>query len=245
MTSVRAIADDLTGALDAGAAFVGMCGPLAVGWRSDFRPQAESYIIDNETRSEADTTIATQRTQRYLAAIAGADYPFKKIDSLMRGHTVAEISACIQSKRFASVVVAPAFPKQRRITENGQQFADLYGNGEWTATGVNLAIALQAQVGVAVRQVTANGVASGSGAFVCDAATDADLTSLPIRVADLERPILWCGTAGLAHALAADKTATQCAPNRVDACRDWLQPSSQSASNRGVGCNIARGVSSS
>ena len=82
MTSVRAIADDLSGALDAGAAFVGMCGPLAVGWRSDFKPQVESYIIDNETRSETNTAIALERTQRCLAEIADADYAFKKIELL-------------------------------------------------------------------------------------------------------------------------------------------------------------------
>jgi uncharacterized protein YgbK (DUF1537 family) len=214
MTSVRVIADDLAGALDSGAGFVGMCGPLAVGWRSDFKPQADSYIIDSETRSEVDTTIALERSQRHLGEIAGADYPFKKIDSLMRGHTIAELSACIQSRRFASIIVAPAFPKQRRITEDGQQFADFTGNGEWRATGANLTDALRAHAGngVPLRRLAANESAAGSGIFVCDAASDADLASVPTRVAGVEQPILWCGTAGLAYALADGKTVTRRLP---------------------------------
>jgi uncharacterized protein YgbK (DUF1537 family) len=214
MTSVRAVADDLSGALDTGAAFVGLCGPLPVSWRSESRPQGESYIIDNETRSEADAVVAQERTRRCLAEIAKADCSFKKIDSLMRGHTIAELSACVGSRQFSSVVVAPAFPKQRRVTKDGQQFADFYANGEWTAAGVNLADALRTHLkdGIKVRKLAADEVAGGSGVFVCDATSDIDLTSLPKRAVNIERPILWCGTAGLAYALAEDKAARQILP---------------------------------
>jgi uncharacterized protein YgbK (DUF1537 family) len=209
MTSVRALADDLSGALDAGAAFVGMCGPLSVGWRDDFAPQSDSYVIDNETRHEADPAIVAERTRRHLQSLAGANHAFKKIDSLMRGHTIAEITTCIESRRFASVVVAPAFPQQRRITKSGQQFADLYGNGEWTEAGPNLTDALRTSTAAnaLVQQVAVDTMARGSGVFVCDATTDAEMKSLPTRVSEVERPILWCGTAGLAHALASGSTA--------------------------------------
>ena len=33
MTSIRLLADDLTGALDTAAEFVGLCGPFDVTWR--------------------------------------------------------------------------------------------------------------------------------------------------------------------------------------------------------------------
>jgi D-threonate/D-erythronate kinase len=209
VTSVRALADDLSGALDAGAAFVGMCGPLSVGWRDDFAPQSDSYVIDNETRHEDDLAIVADRTRRHLQSLVGANHAFKKIDSLMRGHTIAEITTCIESRCFASVVVAPAFPQQRRITKGGQQFADLYGNQEWLEAGPNLTGALRtsAAANTPVQQVAVDTVARGSGVFVCDAATDAEMQSLPARVEEIERPILWCGTAGLAHVLAGASLA--------------------------------------
>lgn len=212
MTSVRALADDLSGALDAGAAFVGMCGPLSVGWRDDFAPQSDSYVIDNETRHEDDPAIVTERTRRHLQSLAGASHAFKKIDSLMRGHTIAEITTCIESGRFASVVVAPAFPQQRRITKGGQQFADLYGKGEWIEAGPNLIGALRTSVSAnaPVQQVAVDTMARGSGVFVCDATIDTEMKSLPTRLSEVERPILWCGTAGLAHALAS-RSAAFCA----------------------------------
>ena len=80
--------------------------------------------------------------------------------------------------------------------------------------GANLADALLACAdgGMGVQKVVSDGKACGSGVFVCDAATDAELASLPRRVTGIERPILWCGTAGLAHALTEDQTATQTLP---------------------------------
>ena len=206
MTSVRVLADDLSGALDAGAAFVGLCGPLAVGWRDDFVPQDDSYVIDNETRRETDPAIVAARTRRHLQSLVGANHSFKKIDSLMRGHAIAEIETCIESNRFASIVVAPAFPQQRRITRGGEQLADLYGNGAWIGAGPNLTDALQstAAAGTSVQQVAVDRVAvRGRGVFVCDATNDTEMRSLPARLSKIERPILWCGSAGLAYALAA------------------------------------------
>jgi uncharacterized protein YgbK (DUF1537 family) len=50
----------------------------------------------------------------------------------------------------------------------------------------------------------------GRGVFVCDATDDTEMKSLPARLQEVERPILWCGSAGLAYALAAE-TMVPCA----------------------------------
>jgi uncharacterized protein YgbK (DUF1537 family) len=203
MTIVRALADDLTGAIDAGAAFVGMCGPIAVSWRSADAPLTGSLVLDNEARSEADADRAARKTLRDLSVIDRADIAFKKIDSLMRGHTVTELQACIASKRFASMVLAPSFPYQGRVTRDAQQFARLSEGGRWQPVGPHLARAFDEPT----RRVGAGDRAGGAGLFICDAETEDDMRSLPARLAEVEQPILWCGSAGLARAMASVPTA--------------------------------------
>ena len=203
MTIVRALADDLTGAFDAGAAFVGMCGPIAVSWRNEEAPQTGSLVFDNEARSEADAGLAARRTQHDLSLIDDSDIAFKKINSLMRGHTVTELRACMASKHFPSMVLAPSFPHQGRITRDAQQFARLEEGGRWQPVGPNLVAAFEEQA----KHLGASDRARGAGLFICDAETDDDMRSLPGRLADVERPVLWCGSAGLARAMAVVPTA--------------------------------------
>jgi uncharacterized protein YgbK (DUF1537 family) len=205
MSGVRALADDLTGAFDAGAAFVGMCGPMPVCWRDDALPDTASFILDNETRGEAHASVAAARTQGQLALLEQADLVFKKIDSLMRGHTLAELRACIDSSRFASVVIAPAFPAQGRVMRGGQQFADL-GGGQWERVGANLLDQFADPVDGDAHHVAPGDRASGHGVFICDAATEADMRSLRERLAGADGPLLWCGSAGLARALSSTPT---------------------------------------
>ena len=52
----------------------------------------------------------------------GASIAYKKVDSLLRGHTLAELAACLQGGAFPFCVVAPAFPYQGRVTRSGVQF---------------------------------------------------------------------------------------------------------------------------
>lgn len=199
--AVRILADDLTGALDAGACFAGAGRPLPVRWRADAAMTADDLVLDVETRDlpEAD---ALDRLHRHLPDLAAADIAFKKIDSLMRGNSAAEMAACARSPLFRSVVVAPAFPAQRRITRQGQQLAWRTDAGRWAPAGPNLIEALLGPAGGRAIHVSRGTLPSGGGAFVCDAETEDDLSRIAGCAAKLDRPVLWCGTAGLAHALA-------------------------------------------
>jgi uncharacterized protein YgbK (DUF1537 family) len=200
MSGVRALADDLTGAFDAGAAFVGMCGPLPICWRDYTLPKTASFILDNETRNEGNVSVAVSRTQAQLALLDWADIAFKKIDSLMRGHTFDELRACIDSGRFGSVVIAPAFPAQGRVTHGGQQFANFSGT-QWESVGPNLLGRLADCIDGGMHHLGPADRATGGGVFVCDATTEADMLSLRERLAGVDEPRLWCGSAGLARAL--------------------------------------------
>jgi uncharacterized protein YgbK (DUF1537 family) len=175
MTRLRLIADDLTGALDSAARFVPVCGAVPTYWRlpADL-PQSIAFDSGTRELDPADVPVAIASVAPLLD---GGDPAFKKIDSLLRGHVALELAAC--ARRFDHCIVAPAFPFQGRITRNGRQLVRT-GAG-WRDTGVDLSSA-------AVR--------------VCDAETDADLGAIVAAGRSLKGRVLWCGTGGLAAALA-------------------------------------------
>jgi uncharacterized protein YgbK (DUF1537 family) len=193
---VRIVADDLTGALDTAAPLVPLASPLPVFWeRGPSLSTAESFALDTESR-DADVSGA-----EWLDSFAGADLAYKKIDSLLRGNTAREITLCLGSGRFRSAVIAPAFPAQQRITKGGRQYWRAEAALPWQAVGCDLAAEL-GRSGAPVRLAASADALAGGGSFLCDAATEAELTAVVDAGRRLEPPVLWCGSAGLARALA-------------------------------------------
>jgi len=142
MTSVRLLADDLTGALDTAAEFVGLCGPFDVTWPEAPAAQgSRSLAIDSGTR-ERSRAESVEIVERLAPQLRGATIGYKKVDSLLRGAWAAELGACLRSGHWASCVVAPAFDYQGRRTVDGQQFARTV-QGEWHRVGDNLLTQLQ------------------------------------------------------------------------------------------------------
>lgn len=182
--TLRLLADDLTGALDSAARFVPLVGPVPVLWRTDDLPPTAA--IDAGTR-ELDAAAARTAMERLAPHFQGADLAFKKIDSLLRGHVAAELAACMQ--HFDHCVLAPAFPFQGRITRNGRQLAR--DGHHWRDSGVDLPAAL---------------CACGLTAHLHDAEADADLDAIVAAGQALRGRVLWCGTGGLAGALAGSRT---------------------------------------
>jgi len=177
---LRLLADDLTGALDSAARFVPLAGRVAVGWSASAPDGAAAF--DSGTR-DLDAAAARAAIARFVPLLDGGEPAFKKIDSLLRGHVALELAACMQ--RFDRCVLAPAFPFQGRITRDGRQLMRV-GDG-WRDTGVDLPAALRA-LGVEVP--------------MRDAVTDADLDAIVTEGMRLPGRVLWCGTGGLAGALA-------------------------------------------
>jgi D-threonate/D-erythronate kinase len=193
---VRIVADDLTGALDAAAPLVGLAGPLPVSWGEGPAIDAGgSFALDSESRERPAPA------ERWLAALRGADLAFKKIDSLLRGRTVDEITACLDSGYFASAVIAPAFPAQQRITRDGRQYWRPAPTAAWQPVEVELMAELRRR-GLPVRHARSSGDVAGRGLFLCDAVDEDDLAAIVHAGRGLSAPVLWIGTAGLARALA-------------------------------------------
>jgi len=199
MTSVRLLADDLTGALDTAAEFVGLCGPFDVTWTVGPEPPgSHSLAIDTGTR-ERSKAESVEIVGRLAPLLREGTIAYKKVDSLLRGAWAAELGACLGSGHWASCVVAPAFGYQGRRTVDGQQFARTL-QGDWHRVGDNLLDQL-GQDGTEARQGRADTLSQG-GVQVFDAESDLDLDRVVEMGRCMPAPVLWCGSGGLAGALA-------------------------------------------
>ncbi len=191
---VRIVADDLTGALDTAAPLVALAGPLPVYW-NPARAATGSFALDTESR-DLDAP-----GSGWLDAFSDTDLAYKKINSLLRGNTAREIAACLASGRFRSAVIAPAFPARQRITAGGRQYWRADAALPWQAVACDLKAELCDQ-DVTLRLAAGAEALAGGGCFLCDAASEPDLAALVDAGRRLEPPVLWCGSAGLARALA-------------------------------------------
>jgi uncharacterized protein YgbK (DUF1537 family) len=204
MTSVRLLADDLTGALDTAAEFVGLCGPFDVTWAdAAATPGAQSLAIDSGTR-ERSKAASVEIVGRLAPLLQGGTIAYKKVDSLLRGAWAAELGACLRGGHWASCVVAPAFDYQGRRTVEGQQFARTV-RGDWHRVGDNLLDQLKLD-GIEARQGSPDTLSQG-GVQVFDAESDIDLDRVVEMAQRMPGPVLWCGSGGLAGALARSHRA--------------------------------------
>lgn len=193
---VRILADDLTGALDAAAPFAAAFGALPVLWPPAEPPAAGSFAYDSESR---ESGIVPEG----LVPALTAGLAFKKIDSLFRGATTDELVTCWRSGHFATMVIAPAFPAQNRITRDGQQLWRPNDRSEWRPVAVDLAAVLE-QAGLAVRRIAHAKDLTDSGVFMVDGGSGQDLQATVAAAERLRPPVLWVGSAGLARAFSAD-----------------------------------------
>ncbi len=196
MPPLRLLADDLTGALDAGAEFARSAGPVHVFWHGAIPdPLPASAALDSGTR-EHDAVSARAIVAGLASRLSAAAIAFKKIDSLLRGPTLAELAACFAAGAWRYGILAPAFPFQGRVTRDGRQFAR--DGATWRPAGPPLAETLRAEGIPAQRGQIGQPLSPGITVF--DAETDAELAAIAAMPAP--QPPLWSGTAGLAAALA-------------------------------------------
>jgi D-threonate/D-erythronate kinase len=202
MISLRLLADDLTGALDAAAEFVPLTGPVQAFWHGTIPAELPANAaLDSGTR-ELDAPQAAAVVRSLTHHLAGSAIAFKKIDSLLRGPTIAELAATMGGWQYCAL--APAFPFHGRVTRASRQYAR-QADGDWHPAGDDLVAALRDQrVDAQPGRIDA---ALQPWVTVFDAETDDDLRGIVATVRRCPHPVLWSGTGGLAQALAADATA--------------------------------------
>lgn len=219
MSRLYLVADDLTGALDSTAAFCRELGPVPVflGASPENGP-GHAAAVDLATR-DADATSAVQANLSVLRQLTTADVAFKKIDSLLRGHWAVELAALLRSGSFRTCVLAPAFPAQGRVTVQGRQVVHTSETSSYIVD-VDPGARLR-QLGLKVHCVSDLGTTAHSAlddatidVVLADAASDESLRAIAGWGAQRPRPILWCGSAGLARALAQAGEPPQVGPVR-------------------------------
>ena len=232
------LADDLSGAADAGVAFALRGLVTEVHWRTASAldsnppgvPAPEVIAFDTDSR-RLDSPAAAQRQREALRRLGTPGTSlFKKIDSTLRGHPAAEIAA-IREFCAARVIFAPANPAMGRTTRDGRVYVrgqpleltetwqrePAHANadpGEMLA-GVGLRAAKLPLDVVRAPQRLMDALGTGAapqGVWICDAENDDDLVH--IARAGLAAPgaTLFAGTAGLAQALAAQGEARRFSP---------------------------------
>ncbi|HSO15835.1 MAG TPA: four-carbon acid sugar kinase family protein [Arthrobacter sp.] len=213
------IADDLTGAADAAAAY----GPthtssvmLDVGstW-----PEAEILSINTESRYLAAEEAAAAVTSAVGRALEQDRRVFKKIDSLLRGNVGAEVAAALatatQGRGRGLAIAAPAFPATGRTTLRGivhvggrQNIEGRFGGdvgGALAAGGLTVEV-LAGEVGRTPEDLAAHlrdVQERGIDAVVLDASSDQDLQAIAAAADLLDFPALLVGSGGLAAHIAS------------------------------------------
>ena len=223
------LADDLTGACDSGAAFLAVGRAVRIVLNTALNiagptpelPHAEAVLaFTTETRnlSSGEAALRVARAVDHLRIASTGHILFKKVDSAARGHLGAETMAALDASGAALALVAPAFPQAGRTVRDGLlNIRDAAAQDTTVALldlfpGLDRACidSLPVADEAALEQGIARALASGIRVLLCDAQTQADLDRLATAATRLRQPILWTGSAGLAHALAATLPPIRC-----------------------------------
>ena len=126
-TPVLVIADDFTGANDAGSGLA-LAG-ANVNVLFDAKAQADGehadvWVISTDSRAVSPEKAAerTKATVERWADVARDGWIFKKMDSTLRGNPGAEIEAALLASGISVALVVPAFPASGRTTLDGNCF---------------------------------------------------------------------------------------------------------------------------
>lgn len=216
------VADDLTGALDTAGGFACPENPVRV-FLDPPLPGSGRNALDTDSRDLAEEDAVRRVTEAFAGDFprAGGGIVFKKVDSVMRGHPVAEAVAAFRSGGFERALFAPAFPANGRVTVEGRQQV-VVASGK-KAVGPQLVDALSAR-GISAAMLGCVGLERGF--FVADAIRQSDLEAAVAAFGSVGRT-LYVGTGGLAAALAGNSGTSLPLPSIELAVCGTLHPVTQ------------------
>ncbi|MWV46304.1 four-carbon acid sugar kinase family protein [Paenibacillus sp. HJL G12] len=219
------IADDLTGANDAGVQLskIGIASTVFLDFKAaPVQHSGHVAIIDTDSRGISDQA-AYDRVSEASAIFHGQGYEhvYKKMDSTLRGNVAAELAAVVSVHQPEVVVIAPAYPKMNRETIAGYQYVNgqpvsetEFGRDPKTPVrdsfipnlfqqyvDVNrICLIGQEQLNgpseQLMNEIAAN-IAEGRTWFICDAKTDDDLIVIADVFSRVKKRTVWAGSAGL------------------------------------------------
>ncbi len=206
------LADDLTGACDAGVQFAHRGFSTLV--RTGAAQEAAEIEVRVTNSRDDPPEVARAKVQSACKSLReeGRELLYKKIDSTLRGNLGAEIGAALEFCGASLALVAPSFPAQGRTFEAGR----LRVNGVALARGHLLNLLREQGIARAAhipRQCLAGGAKAliarldesakaAPMAVTVDALTQEDLGLITQAAAEFPARVLMVGSAGLAIAVA-------------------------------------------
>lgn len=201
------LADDLTGACDAAAAFLRSGRSVRVWFGTAVQFSAPETVQAFNTDSRELSSLRAARMVSQACETLGSDPNslfFKKVDSAARGPFAAEILAAHRALRTRAILLAPAFPSAGRTVRDGiLRIEDVASfSAEIPLAGLFPLTARDSVAFITNASELAPALASGKTILICDSATQADLEAIA-RAAQQLAGLLYAGSAGLAQALAS------------------------------------------
>jgi len=219
------IADDITGASDVGVKFKkhGMETVVLIRVENlkNLSENIQVIVVDTESRNDSsEVAYRKVRDAVKILRTLGVSLVYKKIDSTLRGNIGAELDAVMDELNINTVIVAPAFPANKRVTINGYHLVDQkpleetsYARDPFNPVNESDVVTLiqrqtRRNVGLINLSIVRSGVRSlkrevrrqkeiGNEIIVVDAAVQDDLKIIARAVMDYGA--LPCGSAGLAE----------------------------------------------
>ncbi|EOV2735305.1 four-carbon acid sugar kinase family protein [Enterobacter cloacae] len=207
---VVVVADDFTGANDAGVSLALSGKKVSVAFHTPFTQPVDALVINTDSRA-LRAAEAAEKVAVLGADIADARWLIKKIDSTLRGNVGAEtgVLKAVSGKR--QVIVAPAYPAAGRITRHGRCLVNGIPVDETEfasdpKTPVQSATIADLFTNVSCQSVTVNTLAAelaqGTEWLIVDAQCDEDLDAIIAAALTCPQTPLLVGSAGLCDALA-------------------------------------------
>ncbi|MEG0742996.1 MAG: four-carbon acid sugar kinase family protein, partial [Clostridia bacterium] len=218
---IAAMADDLTGALDAGIQMQ-VCGfSTVVGLGKELLHSHDWLIINTNTRNLApDIAASTIREMSQRLTRAGFELAYKKIDSTLRGNIGAELEALLLNNAFDAVLLCPSLPPMGRVLCHGYYYVnhvplekmDLSKDPFSPVKTSCLRHLVAAQTRLLCAEIDLSDISKGATALasqlqtyatsgmrilIADAVTNEDLKTIALALHLCKSSILPCGSAGL------------------------------------------------
>ena len=217
MVRLMMIADDLTGALDAGVQFTSYGIATRVVTTAapyeDYLNTCEVLVVDAETRHLSPAQAYKIVHQIVARAVSlGIRSIFKKTDSALRGNVGAELTAVLDASKAGQLAFFPAFPKINRTTYQGVQYIDgtpvaqsIFGSDPFEPvreSRIDRLIHSQSPVPVCCRAAVRSGEdVDTQGIVVYDARTDEELMETAQALFSRGKLSVMAGCAGLGAVL--------------------------------------------
>jgi uncharacterized protein YgbK (DUF1537 family) len=139
---IAVIADDLTGAAELGGIGLRYHLNVEIGTRVDPLTRADLLIIATDTRSkELGAALQDMREILVILDYMAPELVYKKVDSVLRGHILAEIQQQMELSGQKRALLVPANPSMGRVISDGIYYLNgrmLHETGFRTAPGYSI-----------------------------------------------------------------------------------------------------------